>query len=223
MISLFPASLNYEDFLAKSGISAGDETEAEAREIYDAVARVGRPKSAYRIFDTVSDDGGAFIGGRRFDSRVLGRNLRGVKRVVAFVCTCGTEVDEADLVKGDSLREWWVDVLKTQLLLNARVDLLHETDRLIEGETFAVMSPGSGDRDIWPIEQQRELFGLFEGEEREIGVELLPTCLMTPNKTVSGIRYNSAHGFKTCQVCHRENCPNRRATFDAAVYEAAHG
>ena len=224
MTSSFSPSLNWDTFLTRSGIAAGDEMEAEARELFEIVARIGRPKAAFRVFDAVAaDDTGAVIGGRRFTSRVLGQNLCGVSRVLAAICTCGTEVDDANLAHGDDLRVWWLDVLKTQLLFNAHSGLSAEIERVFKQEPVDRMSPGSGDHDVWRIEEQRPLFDLFEGEEREIGVTLTPTFLMTPNKTVSCVWYPSVKGFKTCQVCHRENCPNRQAPFDAAVYEKLHG
>ena len=223
MTSTFTPSLNYDSFLAKGGIPAGTDMETEARELFNAVARIGRPKCVFRACQAAADDTGATIAGRRFTSRVLGRNLCGITTVYAHVSTCGVEIDEANLSNNDELRGWWLDVLKTQLLMNARDGVVREIDRAFKPPTLAAMSPGSGDRDTWRIEEQRILFDLFEGEERNIGVTLTPTFLMIPNKTVSGIFYPSEKGFKTCQVCHREKCPNRSAPFDPAAWAKLHG
>ena len=81
------------------------------------------------------------------------------------------------------------------------------------------MNPGSGDVDIWPIEQQRELFSLFGDVKALIGVTLTDSFLMIPNKTVSGVFYPTEVDFVTCQLCHRERCPNRRAPFDAHLWD----
>ena len=43
---------------------------------------------------------------------------------------------------------------------------------------------------------------------------------MIPNKTVSGLLFPTEEDFHTCQVCHRDPCPNRRAPFDAAVWQS---
>ena len=222
MTTTFPASLNWEQFLVKGGIAAGTEMENEAREVFDAVAKIGKPKCLLRAFESEADETGAWIGGRRFTSRVLGKNLRGIATVYATVCTCGAEVDAAQLDNGDELRGWWLDVLKTQLLMNAREGVVREIDRAFKPGTLAAMSPGSGDRDVWPIEEQRPLFDLFEGAEKNIGVSLTPSFLMVPNKTVSTLWYPSASGFKTCQLCHREKCPNRSAAFDQKAWEQLH-
>jgi hypothetical protein len=82
------------------------------------------------------------------------------------------------------------------------------------------MSPGSGDVNVWPIEQQRELFELLGDVRGQIGVELTDSFLMVPNKTVSGIHFPAEKDFRTCQVCHRENCPSRGAPFDQELWES---
>jgi hypothetical protein len=46
---------------------------------------------------------------------------------------------------------------------------------------------------------------------------------MVPNKSVSGLLYPSEDGFQSCQLCHREGCPNRRAPFDPHLWEERFG
>ena len=82
------------------------------------------------------------------------------------------------------------------------------------------MSPGSGDISIWPIEQQQLLFTLLEDGPQQIGVKLTESCLMLPNKTVSGFYFPTEKAIRTCQVCKRENCPSRQAVFDLEAWEA---
>ncbi|MFM8320526.1 MAG: vitamin B12 dependent methionine synthase, partial [Chloroflexota bacterium] len=84
----------------------------------------------------------------------------------------------------------------------------------------ATMNPGSGDVDVWPIEQQAGLFRLLGDGPERIGVRLGETFLMSPVKTVSGILFATEKDFRTCQVCRREGCPNRQAAFDQAMWEA---
>lgn len=81
------------------------------------------------------------------------------------------------------------------------------------------MSPGSGGKGVWGIQQQKEFFELFDGEEKTIGVELTKDFLMVPNKSVSGIIYPTDISFESCQLCHRENCPSRQASYDPQLAE----
>jgi hypothetical protein len=85
------------------------------------------------------------------------------------------------------------------------------------------MSPGSGDIDVWPIEQQKPLFSLLGDVESLIGVRLTDAMLMIPTMSVSGILYASEADFESCQVCHREGCPRRKAPFDEALWRATRG
>ena len=80
------------------------------------------------------------------------------------------------------------------------------------------MRPGSGDATVWPIEQQKMLFDLLGDVRGCIGVRLTDSFLMMPNKTVSGIRVPTEKDFRSCQVCHRENCPSRSAGFDRELW-----
>jgi hypothetical protein len=75
------------------------------------------------------------------------------------------------------------------------------------------MNPGSGDRNVWPIAQQRPLFSLFGDAEALIGVRLTDSFLMVPNKTVSGLFFPTEVPFESCQLCTRPDCPRRRARY----------
>ena len=184
------------------------------------LARLGaRPKATWKMVfiddkgtDTVTLDGITFA------SRALRRNLDEVERVFAYVATCGHEVDVALPVQGDLLKDYWREVIKESLLESAYNYLFGELQRKYRISQTATMNPGSGDANVWPIEQQRELFALLGDVQAGIGVQLTPSYLMTPNKTVSGILFPTVKDFRTCQVCHRDPCPNRRAPFDEAMW-----
>ncbi|MFP4562174.1 MAG: vitamin B12 dependent-methionine synthase activation domain-containing protein [Spirochaetia bacterium] len=182
--------------------------------------KIGRPKALYkesyieeRTDDTVTIDGIIFT------SRALRDNLEGINRVFPYIVTCGNEIDEADLTEGDFLKKFWLDCIKEELLKAGRLylrDLLQKRYRL--GKT-STMNPGSGDTVVWPIQQQKELFSLLGNVDDLIGVTLTDSFLMMPNKTVSGIRFPNEVGFESCELCHREDCPGRRADFNQELWE----
>lgn len=185
------------------------------RDLVENAGRMARPKALYteafidaKGGETVTVDGITFV------SRMLRANLEPAERVFPFIATCGHEMDKADLPVGDFLVEFWWDAIKAVLLGSAIRHLnKHLKQRYALGKT-ASMSPGSGDVDVWPIEQQAELFALLGDVKAQIGVELTESFLMKPNKTVSGICFASEVDFRTCQVCHRKDCPSRTAPFD---------
>ena len=201
-------------------IEAGSDDAQELQGLIDLAARIGRPKAAYAVSFVEKRDGeSVVIGGVAFASRTLSRNLASSERVFPLVATCGREMDEASPARGDMLKEFWWDLVKSHLLAAANRQLgehLHRKFRL--GKT-AVMRPGSGDASVWPIEQQRGLFALLGDVEGAIGVRLTDSFLMVPNKTTSGLLFPTEVDFRSCEVCHRENCPSRHAPFNRQLWE----
>jgi hypothetical protein len=87
-------------------------------------------------------------------------------------------------------------------------------------EKKASMNPGSGDRRLWPLEEQGVLFGLLGNVTESIGVILTESWLMMPNKSVSGFYFKTDKTYHNCQLCQRQPCPNRRAPFDPILWES---
>ena len=214
-------ALDTTALLARAHVAPDSEDAAAFTALIDRAREVGQPKALYaEAFVEGRGDDTIRIDGITFTSRVLRRKLATVERVFPYVATCGHEMDGVALPAGDALVQFWWDTIKAELLAAARAHVLaHLTDRFRLGQTVR-MGPGSGDTEVWPIEQQRPLFALLGGVTPFIGVILTESCLMIPNKTVSGLLFPTEEDFQTCQVCHRDVCPNRRAPFDGAVWQA---
>ena len=195
--------------------------DADAPEAAEFVALLERLKSAARPRAVYAV---AFIGGRDgesvtidgvpFKSRVLSRNLAGLHRVFPYIASCGPEMDSEVDAGDDYLVQFWIDTVKTEALMAARAFLMDHLERVFATGNLSSMNPGSGDAEVWPIEEQRPLFGYFGDTEALVGVRLTPSCLMVPNKSVSGILFPREVTFVTCSLCHREGCPGRRAETD---------
>jgi hypothetical protein len=76
----------------------------------------------------------------------------------------------------------------------------------------AHMNPG--EIEDWPLTEQKPLFALFAGAEKQIGVELSGSGVMKPVKSRSGILFPNATGFVSCLLCTQFKCPGRRAAYD---------
>jgi hypothetical protein len=185
---------------------------------------VARPKAVFK--ESYVEDRGCdnvTIDGINFKSAALRKNLDKVERVFPYVATCGAEFDLLGEVAADPMKQFWLDTLKETALrlstdrLNEHLTMEYRLDRT------ATMSPGSADAEVWPIEQQRQLFSLFGDVKELIGVELTESCLMVPLKSVSGIVFPTEIGFQSCQLCHRENCRLRAAPFDKDMWDSIHG
>ena len=216
-----PFKLDLLTLLKRAHLVPGSGDATEFERLVQTASAVGRPKAGYReAFIDVKGEATVTIGGITFQSRMLRGNLERAERVFAFLVTCGRELDQAAPHVDDFLIEFWWDLIKGELLGAARQHLFENLDRRYRLPRMSAMYPGSGDATVWPIEQQRELFSLLGDIPKRIGVELTDTCLMIPNKTVSGIYFATEVDFRSCQVCQRTVCPNRAAGFDQALWDS---
>ena len=219
-LTSIPVRFDTEALLRAAHVEAGGE-DAEVFQQLVALARdVARPKvllgEAFveeRGQDTVR------IGGVTFTSRMLRANLDQVQRVFPFVATCGHEMDQASLPADEFMAQYWWDEIKAAALGCALRHLHEYLKRTYLLGKSSGMSPGAGDVEVWPIQQQSELFSLLGDVKAQIGVELTPSFLMVPNKSVSGIQFATESDFLACQVCRREGCPSRSAAFDAELWK----
>ncbi len=217
-----PFSLEAEPLMKELRVRPGTGDETAFMKMLTRVQEVGRPKAVYKIayIEEKVEDGVLLQGGIKFTSRVLRRNLDAAERVFAHVATCGIEANAVTAPDGDVLQGFWLWTIRRQLL---RAALDHLYDHLATSyrvDRWAVMEPGSGDADVWPIEQQTELFSFLGDVEGSIGVKLTESLLMTPEMSVSGIFFPTESDYASCQVCHREDCSSRRAPFDEDVWSA---
>lgn len=221
-LTSIPVALNRPALLQRLHVTPGSEDAIALERLISRAFAVAAPKALYAdVFVGSRGNDTVEIEGITFRSRLLRQRLDGVARVFPFVATCGHELDEVPLPADDLLAQFWWDAIKAELLSLARAYLLDHLTATFRLPKTARMSPGSGDADVWPIEQQRELFALLDGVTRWIGVRLTDSCLMLPNKTVSGIVFPTEEDFRTCEVCHREACPNRSAPFDEVRWRLA--
>ena len=190
-------------------------------ELVARVQEVGRPKAIYAVsyIEERSEDS-VVVGGVRFVSRALRRNLDSVERIFPYIATCGTEADAIAIPPDDLVQAMWLWTLKEAVLRAAREHLFKHLSATYRLSHYATMDPGSGDAEVWPIEQQKELFSLFGDVEGLIGVKLTDAMLMIPTMSVSGIVFPTETEFESCQICHRADCPRRKAPFNEEVWQA---
>ena len=219
-----PFQLDAPSLMKRLRIPPDTEDARQLEHLVSQARDVAKPKAGFaESFVEARGEETVRIDGVTFTSRALRKNLEGVERVFPFIATCGREVDLARPPSGDPLEKFWWETIKADLLTCARKHLAeYLRKRFLLGKTFT-MSPGAGDVTVWPIEQQRELFALLGDVKGQLGVELTPSFLMIPNKTVSGIRFPTETDFRSCQVCRREVCPSRHAPFDAGLWKAIQG
>jgi len=220
-ITNIPYILDSVDLMKRVHIRPGSDDAQEFEQLIHLAGQEGKPKALFtEVYVETRGNDGISLNGITFTSAMLRNNLSNVDRVFPFIATCGRELDQVYEYDGDILKQFWWDAIKASLLMSASQHLLRILEYRYQLKKIATMNPGSGDQNVWPIEQQRQLFSLLGDVREQIGVELTDSYLMVPNKTVSGIHFPTERDFRTCQVCHREQCPNRSAPFDPALWES---
>jgi hypothetical protein len=221
-VSVTSWQLPFEELASRVRLDLCPDCEADLRRLAQAAQAVARPRSAWRRAAGISvpDKDQVSVSGIEFRSAMLAHNLEGSSCVWPYLASCGPELDalasRPDLaaIFEDPLAEFWLDSMKA-LALDAAFEALRKEVLAQAGEgRLSTMNPGSGAVTLWPIEQQRPLFRLLGGKaSATVGVSLGTSCLMSPNKSVSGFFFHGAEDFDSCAYCERENCPGRRVPF----------
>lgn len=170
------------------------------------------PRAGYTIqYVEARFEDGVVVGGVRFESRVLRKNLEDVERVFPHGVTIGVGLEERARRTEDLLERYYLDAIGNWALIQTRKYLEDALRSRFALKGLSFMSPGS--LKDWPIEQQRPLFSLLDGAARAIGVTLTEACLMVPMKSVSGIYFPTETTFVNCQLCPRDRCVGRKAAY----------
>lgn len=212
-----PFELDTSALLKRLRLPEHGEHAAAAVSFANTARSIARPRAMYKeAYIEEKGDDFAVIDGITFTSRVLRVNLEPAHRVFPYVATCGREImGWADSID-DPLESFYADEIMISALHSATA-ALHKAiaGDYSPGKTSS-MNPGS--LPDWPLEQQVHLMQLLGDPYEAIGVELTPSCLMIPIKSVSGISFPTETGWQNCQLCPRESCPGRRAPYDAELY-----
>ncbi|HMB01436.1 MAG TPA: vitamin B12 dependent-methionine synthase activation domain-containing protein [Spirochaetota bacterium] len=203
-LRLKPDSADLQDFLKLKKIV---ETKASPKIIYKEAYITGRRQHSITI-DTV-----------QFNSLVLRKNLTDIEKVFCYIVTCGRELETVKTEKNNFLAGYWLDYLMEDVLNHAHLYLKEHIRRKYKTAPLSTMNPGAGHAKLWPIEEQKQLFALFNNREKDIGVSLTKSFLMLPRKSTSGIFFPSAKSFQSCQLCRRSRCPGRSTAFDPALWQ----
>ncbi len=175
-----------------------------------------RPRGMYALYPVVGarKERLELAGGVVFTGRI-GEFLGGAHTAAAFLATAGPEIvgtATETLRAGDRLGGLVYDALGSALA-EAMVEAIVEDLRLrlAPGEVLSLpYSPGYCGI---PLQEQRKIFRLLDASR--IGVELLPTLIMRPVKTISGlIGIGSAERVRAygnpCDRCPLTDCRMRR-------------
>lgn len=179
---------------------------------------IARPKAFFKLaFVDACDENHVVLDGVPFTSRALSRHLEHTRRAIAYLVTCGLEMDEWGRSFDDMLPRYWAEALMEHALHQADQYLEEHLQRRFKLGRTASMHPGS--LADWPITEQRALFTLLGDAQSAIGVRLTESMLMLPAKSESGLQFSVEQDFETCALCPRPICHTRRVPYDPAQVE----
>jgi hypothetical protein len=173
------------------------------------------PRGVYALYEVASRTPHSLKLNGTTISGNIGEYLDQAGRVAVFVVTVGKEIShltESAVRNGDAFSAWVKDAVGS-CAVEAAADALMSSIRreLMDGEELTLRySPGYCGMQI---DQQSKLFQLIQANT--IGVILMPSMLMHPLKSISGLvglapeeavgRYRSP-----CDLCARAGCHMRR-------------
>ncbi len=207
-----------DELAQKVKLPSSERIPEMVRDMLNEAKSVARPKALW-LEKMIEEEGEDWvrIGNVTFKSRVLKVNLKGAAKIFPYAATCGKELEDWASEYENSMVKYWINAIEELALKAAREKLNSSFESRLPFEKTATMSPGR--IEDWPIEEQKKLFEILDKAEKKIGVSLTPEYLMTPSKSISGIRFPTKVDFESCRLCPRGNCDQRKAAYDETLYE----
>lgn len=189
---------------------------AEIEELISVVLPVVRPKIMYKEASvTIADGRRLEVDGFQFTHHVPALSFNPGERVFPYVATCGLEIEDIRF-PGSIMKDYCLNMIKNVVLMNSAVkyfeDYLIKTYRLPE---VSRLGPGEA---MGTTAQQQTLFSLLGDVEGSVGVKLSEHHMMVPEKSSSGIYFETAVRIESCQLCPNQ-CPSRRAPYDPELFK----
>jgi len=202
----------------KRRLRVRESTLSRFMSLFHEAKQVARPKAMYRpVYIEARTEEAIRVEGQWFHSRVLTVNVKEIHRIFIYTASCGLELDEWSKGQNETLEIFWAGFLKESALLCGIKALgSHLEENYRPGKT-SHQNPGS--LEDFPLTEQKVLFELLGDTFSAVGVTLLPSHMMSPCQSVSGIIFPAAVDFESCMLCPRENCPGRRASYDENLYK----
>ena len=218
VLDTIPFQLDYGALAKKLHVKGESSHGQDLRRLIDEAQVISKPKALYKMaFIESKGDDTVTVNGVTLTSRVLRVNLEQAHRVFPYAVTCGSELDQWSSKITDMLLKYWAEEIKETVLYMAIDFFKNHLVEYYQLGQLSRMSPGS--LADWPIEEQRPLFSLLGNTKDLIGVHLTSSLMMVPTKSVSGIIFPTEFDFTSCQLCPREVCPGRKATYDKDLYD----
>ena len=160
---------------------------------------------------------GITVKGCFFNSKIVANKLQSEKNVFAYIATCGRQICEFIKTKEDILDEYLLDQIAYLSYLQAMEKMSLEIENLFGIEKHIRLCPGSVID--WSVADVKKIFTLMDGLYQDLDVSVMPSGLIDPLKSTSGLFYPTDEEFESCEICPRAVCENRKAPFDGDLHD----
>ena len=203
-----PINFDFDKFYSLTGDSFKKNFSAVTLELVDEIKTIAKPKALYKEL-YIESKGADFIVASdvTFTGKTLRDNLEKVNKFYLYVASCGIELFHWAKTKTDMVEVFVANSIMEYACRYAGSFIENEIDKTFKLSSASSMNPGS--TFLWPLAEQKKIFSLVRKEVSNISVSLNEDCLMFPEKSISGIRYDNGVKFYNCQLCKRTNCPTR--------------
>jgi len=215
LVDRLSVSFDLEALGKKLGPRSTPRMEKLLQTLTDEAQPLAKPKAGAKFctLSVLSDDQ-VRVDDTVFKSTLLKQHVDGLGKVFPYLATEGEELAEWSR-SYSGLERIVANAVQYAALGQAR-DRLEEVILEKYGlKQVSAMNPGS--LTAWPITQQVPLFELLKPLPETLGITLLPTYMMKPEHSVSGIFFQTDSKFHNCQLCPKEACPSRRVPYTGMV------
>jgi len=214
VVDSVPVDLDEAELIPSLKLERLKQREKDVPRLVEKALALIQPRAVYRYMKVTSieDELISLKGGFGIKSTILADVLKEGQEICPHVATIGPQLEEeaSRLASRDVFCAWVLekigDYATTKVALGVKS---RAAERL--GTPMSSFGPGTGTGRLFGIEQQRVLFRMLE-PENNIGVRLMPSLMMIPRKSVSGVLAATRREYVACQYCPRR-CDYRNRPF----------
>jgi hypothetical protein len=212
IVDRIPVELDIKELMKTQRL--GRIGEAEIGVLIEKAYHLIESKAVYTFLKvkSIRNDEVTLEGEYILKSLILAEKLKEGQTVAPYVVTIGINVEKlaSKIAKDSILQSFIFEKIADASVSKARNYVKNLVEKKLGGKVSG-FGPGTGTGKLFDIKQQKVIFQILD-PVKNIGVQLSPSYLMIPRKSVSGVFVVIEEEYEACQYCPRK-CDGRRKAF----------
>ncbi len=196
-------------------IKDNDSMIKEALTILNKVKDLVKPKLIIKKVE-INEIGKGYIliNNISLNSRILAKKAEGSRSNTAylFIAVGGNEIDELTMSVTDYYESYVLDQIAYMSCVRALEAVKSALVKEFNVKKYITLLPGS--LPDWDASELLKITDIIGDDYSKIGVGITEMGMLKPAKSVCGLAIESEDSFSSCEICTKENCPNREAELD---------